>query len=154
MEIYIDNRQKKIKINNDINDIIEDVVKETLTLENMELDYEVSISFVNNDEIRELNKEYRGIDKVTDVLSFPMDDEFMVEGPNLLGDIIISAEVAEEQAREYGHSLYREIVYLVTHSMFHLIGYDHIDPDEKIIMREREKELLKKLKVFKDSRGD
>lgn len=151
MEIYIDNRQEKIGIESDISDIIGKVVKEALTLEGKALDCEVSISFVDNDEIRELNREYRGVDKETDVLSFPMDEDFLVQGPILLGDIIISMEKALEQANEYGHSLYREIAYLTAHSMFHLMGYDHIGDNEKLIMREKEKEIMKKVKVFKTS---
>lgn len=154
MEIYIDNRQKKIEINDDINDIMEKVIKEALIVEGRSLNYEVSISLVNNDEIKELNGEYRGVDKDTDVLSFPIDEEFLIEGPLLLGDIIISVEKALEQAEEYGHSLYREMAYLTAHSMFHLMGYDHISNDEKLIMREKEKEIMKRLEVFKGARGD
>lgn len=154
MEIYIDNRQNKIEINDDINDIIEKVVKEALTLEGLSLNYEVSISFVDNEEIKELNREYRGMDSYTDVLSFPMDEDFLVEGPLLLGDIIISAEKALEQGEEYGHSLYREIAYLTAHSMFHLMGYDHMDYESKLLMRGKEKEIMKILGIFKDTRSE
>lgn len=154
MEIYIDNRQGQIEISDDINDIIERVVEEVLILEGKSLDCEISISFVGNAEIKELNREYRGVDRDTDVLSFPMDDEFLIPGPLLLGDIIISGEKALEQAEEYGHSLYREIAYLTAHSMFHLLGYDHMDQDEKLIMRKKEKEIMKRLEVFKNLRGD
>lgn len=154
MEIYIENRQKKIEINSDINDIIERTIKESLILERENLNYEVSVSIVDNGEIRKLNKEYRGIDEETDVLSFPIDDEFLMEGPLLLGDIIISAEKALEQAEEYNHSLYREMSYLTAHSMFHLMGYDHMTDDEKSIMRKKEKEIMKILEVFKDNRSD
>ena len=150
MEIYIDNRQEKIEISSDIESIIEGVIKETLIIEGNDLDCEVSLSFVDNDEIKELNREYRGVDKETDVLSFPMDQDFIMEGPVLLGDIIISVEMAFQQADDLGHSLYREIAYLTAHSMFHLMGYDHMEDDEKIIMREKEKETMKRVKVFKD----
>lgn len=151
MEIYIDDRQEKIEIKSDISDIIEKVIMEALTLEGKSLDYEVSISFVDNDEIKELNRDYRGVDRETDVLSFPIEEDFLVEGgPLLLGDIIISIEKALEQANDYGHSLYREIAYLTAHSMFHLMGYDHMEDDEKLIMREKEKETMKRVKVFKD----
>ena len=151
MEIYIDNRQEKIEISADISDIIEKVAKEALSLEGKSLDYEISVSFVDNEEIRELNREYRGIDKETDVLSFPIEEDFIIEeGLLLLGDIIISGEKALEQSEEYGHSLYREIAYLAAHSMFHLMGYNHIEEDDKLIMREKEKETMKRLKIFKD----
>ena len=154
MEIYIENIQKKIEINNDINDIIERTIKESLLLERGSLNYEVSVSIVDNDEIKKLNKEYRGIDEETDVLSFPIDDDFIMEGPLLLGDIIISGEKALEQAEEYNHSLYREISYLTAHSMLHLMGYDHMIDDEKSIMRQKEKEIMRRLEIFKDNRSD
>lgn len=154
MEIYIDNRQEKIEIENEISDIIEKVIKEVLTYEDKSLDCEVSVSFVDNEEIKELNKEYRGVDKETDVLSFPMEDEFFVGGPILLGDIIISVEKAYEQAEDFGHSLFREIAYLTAHSMFHLLGYDHMEEKEKTIMREKEKEIMKRLGIFKEDREE
>lgn len=154
MEIYIDNRQDKIDISEEINEIIEKVIKEVLVYENQSLDCEVSISFVDNAEIRELNKDYRGIDRETDVLSFPMDDEFTFEGPVLLGDVIISLEKALEQSEEFGHSINREIAYLTAHSMLHLLGYDHMDEEEKSLMRGKEKEIMRKLKIFKDSKGE
>ena len=101
------------------------VIKESLLVEGKSLDYEVSISLVNNEEIKELNRDYRGVDSETDVLSFPLEDDFGMDLP-LLGDIIITVEKALEQAEEYGHSLEREMAYLTAHSMFHLMGYDHL----------------------------
>ncbi len=154
MEVYIDNRQDKVEIEDDILEVIEKVVKEVLIFEDESLECEVSVSFVDNEEIKGLNRDYRGVDKETDVLSFPMDDEFSVEGPLLLGDIIISLEKALEQSKDFGHSLYREISYLTAHSMFHLLGYDHMNEEEKIIMREKEKEVMKILKIFKDNKGE
>lgn len=154
MEIYIDNRQDKVEISEEISEIIQKVVNEVLSFENKSLDCEVSVSFVDNQEIKELNREYRGVDKDTDVLSFPMEDEFFIEGPILLGDIIISMEKALEQSEDFGHSLYREIAYLTAHSMFHLLGYDHMEDEEKSIMREKEKEIMKRLKIFKDNKGE
>lgn len=149
MEIYIDNRQDKVEISDEINGIIEKVISEVLIYEEKSLDCEVSISFVDNEEIKELNRKYRGVDKETDVLSFPMEDEFFVGEPILLGDIIISIEKAYEQAEDFGHSLFREISYLTAHSMFHLLGYDHMGDGERIIMREKEKDIMKSLKIFK-----
>ncbi|MDU5080562.1 rRNA maturation RNase YbeY [uncultured Tissierella sp.] len=154
MEIFIDNRQDKVEINEEISEIIQKVVNEVLSFENKSLDCEVSVSFVDNQEIKELNREYRGVDKDTDVLSFPMEDEFFIEGPILLGDIIISMEKALEQSEDFGHSFYREIAYLTAHSMFHLLGYDHMEDEEKSIMREKEKEIMKRLKIFKDNKGE
>jgi probable rRNA maturation factor len=154
MKIYIDNRQDKVEIDENIYDILKEVIKECLILEGKSLNYEISLSFVDNKEIRALNREYRNVDRETDVLSFPMGEEdFLVPLP-LLGDIIISAEKALEQSKEYGHSLLREISYLTAHSMFHLLGYDHMEEDEKEIMRQKEKDVMKKLKIFKEERED
>lgn len=148
MEFYIDNRQEKIKITDELNKIIENVILESLNVEGLSTEVEVSISFVDNAEIKELNKEYRGIDESTDVLSFPMDEDMIVPMP-LLGDIIISMETAMDQANEFGHSLDREIGYLIAHSMFHLMGYDHMDEEEKREMRSKEKQVMKNLGIFK-----
>lgn len=152
MEIYIDNRQDKLELDDNLYIIFEEVVKECLLLEKKSTNYEISISIVDNEEIRQLNREYRNIDRETDVLSFPLNEDFG-EVP-MLGDIVISLEKALEQSIEYGHSLTREIAYLTAHSMFHLMGYDHIEEDEKNIMREKEKEIMKKLRIFKDEEGD
>jgi probable rRNA maturation factor len=154
MEVYIDNRQNKVIIEEEISDIIEKVINEVLIFENESLDCEVSVSFVDNEEIRVLNRDYRSVDKETDVLSFPMDDDFFEIGPVLLGDIIISAEKALEQAKDFGHSLYREIAYLTAHSMFHLLGYDHMEDEEKTLMREKEKEIMKRIGIFKGSKEE
>lgn len=150
MRYYIDNRQSEYEITEEIEKLLEAVIDEALKVEGLTKNYEVSISFVNNSEIRELNREYRGVDKETDVLSFPMEDEFEISTP-LLGDIIISMEKAEEQSIEYGHTLEREVAYLTAHSMFHLMGYDHMTEDEKEIMRGKEKQVMKSLGIFKES---
>lgn len=148
MEIYIDNRQDKVEIDDTIIETFKEVIKECLLLEKQSLNYEISLSIVDNNEIKELNKEYRNVDKDTDVLSFPIDEDF-VPVP-MLGDIIISAEKALEQSIEYNHSLIREMAYLTAHSMFHLLGYDHIGEDEKKVMRDKEKEIMRRLKIFRD----
>lgn len=148
MEFYIDNRQETVKITDELNKLIESVILQSLNVEGLSTDVEVSISFVDNAEIKELNREYRGIDEATDVLSFPMDEDMLVPIP-LLGDIIISMETAIEQANEFGHSLDREIGYLVAHSMFHLMGYDHMNEVEKREMRSKEKQVMKNLGIFK-----
>ncbi len=130
---------------------LESVIKTVLETEGLSLAYEVSITFVDKDEIHQLNKEFRKVDRPTDVLSFPMDTDFMVEGVDaMLGDIVICMDVAKEQARDVGHSLDREIMYLTCHSTLHLLGYDHMTDDEKREMRSREKEVMKILGVFKN----
>lgn len=108
---------------------------------------EISVTFVDLDEIHELNKQYRGVDKPTDVLSFPQFDDLEEEIPEVceicLGDVVICEQKAREQAEEFGHSFERELVYLFTHSVLHLLGYDHMEDDEKAEMREKEEDILK-----------
>lgn len=109
---------------------------------------EISLSFVTRDEIRRLNSMYRNVDSHTDVLSFPLVEDFDEiddEEEYMLGDVVICREQAREQAREYGHSEEREIVYLFVHSVLHLLGYDHMDEDEKHEMRVREEEVMREL---------
>lgn len=137
--------------NIDMDEKLESVVKTVLETEGLSLDYEVSITFVDKDEIHKLNKEFRNVDRPTDVLSFPMDENFFIEGVDtMLGDIVICMDVAKDQAKDFGHSLDREIMYLTAHSMLHLLGYDHLEEDEKTHMRAREKEVMKSLGVFKN----
>ena len=109
---------------------------------------EISVTFVSGDEIKELNRDYRGVDSVTDVLSFPQfgpDEEFPEEGPIALGDVVICRDKIVEQAAEFGHSEAREAVYLFTHSVLHLMGYDHETEDEKSEMRGAEDEIMREL---------
>lgn len=154
MEVFIDNRQTEVLLDEDILEIIKEVIKESLSIENKSMDYEISVSFVNNEEIKDLNNRFRGKDTETDVLSFPMEDTVEIEGQiPILGDIVISAEKAEEQAKDFNHSLKREIAYLTAHSMFHLIGYDHLTEDDKSMMRNKEKEVMKRLEIFKNTDG-
>ncbi len=151
MDVVIDNSQEKIEIDDSVYGLIEKVVLECLRLEEKGLDYEISLTFVDDEEIKELNNEYRNVNKSTDVLSFPLDEnEFDIPGNTLLGDIIISAETAKRQSKEYGHSLEREIAYLTAHSMFHLMGYDHMKEEEKQIMRDKEKKVMLSLGIFKN----
>ena len=112
--------------------------------------FEISLSFVSMDEIHALNRDYRGVDRPTDVLSFPMIEDFeeldeMYGGAGaelLLGDVVICLEKALQQAEEYGHSKEREIVYLFTHSVLHLLGYDHMTDEDKKEMRAREEKVM------------
>lgn len=150
MELWIDNRQSIHPVDEALMEEVERAVKMALQLERNSLDYEVSVSFVTNEEIHELNRDYRGVDRPTDVLSFQMDEEEVYgEMDVVLGDIVISMEKALEQAEDFGHSLTREVVYLTVHSMFHLMGYDHMNEEEKAEMRGKEKAVLKELGVFK-----
>ncbi|MGM0395438.1 MAG: rRNA maturation RNase YbeY [Bacillota bacterium] len=148
MEVLFDNRQDSVIIGKNTEELLVKVIQTALKLENISLDYEVSVSFVTNEEIRELNRQYRNMDKETDVLSFPFEDEFDT-GINILGDIVLSTEKAAEQAKDFGHSLERELAYLTAHSTLHLIGYDHMTAEEKEIMRNKEKSIMKELHIFK-----
>ncbi|SCX93860.1 rRNA maturation RNase YbeY [Alkaliphilus peptidifermentans] len=143
MSLVVDNRQNTI-IDESLIILIEKAVEESLKYEGWDSSYEVSLSLVDNEEIQELNKTYRGKDYSTDVLSFPMvEDEYMVDTEEkLLGDIVLSVEKALEQADEYGHSFNREVCFLVVHSMLHLMGYDHEIDSEKEIMRKKEEAIL------------
>jgi len=114
---------------------------------------ELSVTFVGPDEIHELNREYRGVDRPTDVLSFPQFEDLEEETPEVgeicLGDVVICREKAEEQAEEFGHSFERELVYLFTHSVLHLLGYDHMEEDEKKVMRQREEEIMEHIGLMR-----
>lgn len=114
---------------------------------------EVSLSVVEPDEIKSINAQFRGIDNVTDVLSFPQFDDLNdIENDEeiCLGDVVICDEVAHRQAEEYGHSYEREFVYLFVHSMLHLLGYDHMEEEEKKEMRAREEEVMAEIDLTRD----
>ena len=140
---YITNEQDKIEYTPKFDELIKVAVEGTLAYEGVEGSCEISVTFTDNENIRELNREYRDIDRETDVLSFPMEDE----GDDVvLGDVVISLEKAREQAEEYGHSIEREISFLCVHSCLHLLGYDHEtgEEDEKEMFR-RQEEILNKI---------
>lgn len=141
--IYFDNRQDLIKIDEEIEKIVEKSIEAALKEIEFTDDYEVSVSFVGDNEIHELNRDYRGVDRTTDVLSFPMDDEFT----NMLGDIVININKVIEQAKEYGHSEKREISYLTVHSSLHLMGFDHEEEEDKKDMRAVEDRVMEKLEI-------
>lgn len=157
MTILIDNRLSEDKIEKDMEYFIENIIKEVLKQENCTDNYEVSISLVNNEEIKNLNREYRNMDSSTDVLSFPMID---FKNPKedcwkwesfdedlLLGDIVISIEKAKEQSQEFGHSFERELAFLLVHGMLHLLGYDHEDKNQETIMFQKQEEIFDKLHI-------
>ena len=154
-----ENNQNKVKISEKIIDSITRSLEKTLEYEDFTDDAEISLSFVDDDAIRKLNKATRGKDSATDVLSFPMleqeddgtliiYDEDIIDGYVLLGDIVISAERAVYQAEEYAHSLVREMCFLAVHSALHLLGYDHerSEAEEKIHF-DKQEEILTSLNI-------
>lgn len=166
--IFIDNRQINIELSKENEEILREIIDYTLKDEKVIIDYEISVIFIDNNMIKELNLEYRNIDKETDVLSFPMleytpkkvykdlyidfsfTDDYFDDGKLILGDIALSLEKAEEQSKEYGHSFIREVCYLTIHSVLHLLGYDHMEEDEKLMMRNREEEILEKFNIKRE----
>lgn len=153
MEIIFEDRQDFARLDQDIMDKVKAVILGVLAYEGYDDDYEVSLSFVSNDEIREINRDYRKIDKVTDVLSFPMYDGEEVDvdfGAISLGDIVVSIERASDQAKDFCHSLEREVCFLVCHSMFHLLGYDHMEEEEAKEMRAKEEAVLSQLGITRN----
>ena len=152
MELIIDDRQDKLNVSEELIKKIKDIIVQCLDYEGYDDDYEVSLSFVDNKEIHELNKQFRGIDRPTDVLSFPMlSDDFDIElEEESLGDIVISLEKALEQSKEYNHSFEREVCFLVCHSTFHLLGYDHDTEENTKQMRTKEEYILNKLNITRE----
>ncbi len=147
VKVIISNRQNVVKIPTGIRLLVRRCCNAALRLENFSEDAEISVSFVDNDEIRQLNKQHRNIDAATDVLSFPLGENGVYDhndtGAAMLGDIVISMPKAVEQAELYGHSLQREVGYLTAHSMFHLLGYDHVNGGvEAVHMREKEETVM------------
>ena len=150
--------------NNEYENIIERVVKkcfETEKLENSKL--YISITLTTPETIRKINKQYRNIDKETDVLSFPMfekeelDEKIKTndfEHEDVLGDIVISLERVKGQAQEYGHSFERELAYMIVHGFYHLMGYDHIKEEDKVKMRPKEEKVLNDLRIRRDETNE
>lgn len=157
VKVRISNDQKEQRIPSGIRLLIRRCCHAVLEEEGFEDNAEVSVRFVDNDTIHELNKQFRNIDRPTDVLSFPLgeDGEYDTDlstGAKLLGDIVISIPKAMEQAQEYNHSLQREIGFLTVHSMLHLLGYDHEDGGiEEVHMREKEETVLTKIGLKRDN---
>ncbi len=157
VKVIISNSQKKVKIPTGIRLLIRRCCHAVLQLEKFDGAAEVSVRFVDNEEIRKLNKTYRNLDKKTDVLSFPLGengnyDINMDTGAKMLGDIVISMEKAVEQAKEYNHPLQREVGFLTVHSMLHLLGYDHETGGiEAVRMREKEETVLTQIGWKRDN---
>ena len=153
----------------DYEELLTKVIKAAVTAENCPYECEINLTLTDNDGIRVLNQEFRELDVPTDVLSFPMVDYEMPgdfshldtmaaknmyfnleSGELLLGDIVISVERAREQAQEYGHSLEREIAFLTAHSMLHLMGYDHMEDEERVIMEQKQEQILQGLGITRE----
>lgn len=151
LKIYFENNQDKEEVTYKLKMLIRSAVEAALEYENVEEDCEVSLTFCDDEKIRELNNKFRGIDKATDVLSFPLfDDEtpdyIVPEIDCMLGDIVISLERARAQAEEFGHSYERETAFLAVHSILHLLGYDHETGEaDELDMRRRQTEIMDKL---------
>lgn len=143
----------QIEENEEYNKFIEKVIEECFKTEKMENSkLYISVTLTNPENIRKLNNEYRNVDKETDVLSFPMFEKDEIgqvpdEQFDILGDMVISIDRVTEQAKEYGHSFERELSYMVVHSFYHLLGYDHMVEEDKVKMREKEENLLNKLNI-------
>ena len=146
-------------------ELAEKVINAALDYVNCPYEAEVNLLLTMNDEIQEMNRNFRSIDRSTDVLSFPMIDyeeagnfDFLEDvmdafhpdsGELMLGDIVISKEKVIAQAEEYGHSIEREYAFLIAHSMLHLFGYDHMEDDERIIMEQKQREILEVLEIVR-----
>ncbi|MGL5149617.1 MAG: rRNA maturation RNase YbeY [Clostridium sp.] len=166
--IYIENQQENIIVSEGFEDKLREVILFALKEEEVDVKCEISVLFVDNEEIKRINEETRGKDMITDVLSFPMLDypngmvykevykenkftQADLNGDELvLGDIVLSLEKSLEQSKDFNHSFERESFYLTVHSVLHLLGYDHMEDDEKEIMRKREEEILGKLNITRD----
>ncbi|MGN1423243.1 MAG: rRNA maturation RNase YbeY [Oscillospiraceae bacterium] len=155
--IYFSNEQDKVPVPDYTEKLIEMCAAAALEEEGIDDDAELSVTLTDNESIRALNSEHRGIDRATDVLSFPLGDENGFDadpetGAILLGDIVISMERAKEQAEEYGHSFRREFAFLLTHSLFHLLGYDHVNSEEEErVMFGKQEKVLEKLGITRES---
>ena len=154
----------EVDFNFDYRQIAEKVINYCIEREKFPYEAEINLTLTDNEGIHIINKEYRDIDRATDVLSFPMlsyetpgdfsflmdenDDDFNPDtGEAILGDIIISVDKVREQAEEYEHSELPEFVFLITHSMLHLFGYDHMEPEEAKVMEDKQREILDELSI-------
>lgn len=155
IKIYFSNNQEKVALTPEIKGLmvktVATVVESEKYINNIVISAanklaSLSVTFTDNETIKEVNRLNRNVDSETDVLSFPMFEDFIdVEGEFSFGDIMLSLEKAQEQAELYDHSFEREVAFLTAHSMLHLLGYDHIEEDDEKVMREKQREIMKKL---------
>lgn len=157
MIISMENAQDKIVLGEYLEKRLQDGLNAVAKLHDLDDMTEVDITIVDDEEIHQLNRDYRNVDRPTDVLSFALDEDDedepeLLEGQlHLLGDIIISAETATRQAEEFGHGLEREVVYLAVHGLLHLLGYDHMVEEDKVIMRAKEEEALRAINLAEEN---
>lgn len=152
MNIWLENRQTTVALTESIEALIHNVLNETARRHALSEAAEVSLTLVDDEQIHELNRDYRGVDRPTDVISFALeegDEPAIIGGPAemLLGEIVISMETAMRQAAEYGHSLEREVAFLALHGMLHLLGYDHMTQEDEKRMFDKQTEILAALGV-------
>ena len=156
MEKVAEKEYLELESNEEYEKIINKVIEECFKIEDLQdSKLYISITLTNPENIKKLNKQYRNIDKETDVLSFPMFEKEEIENlrkngndiEEALGDIVISLQKVEEQAQEYGHSFERELSYMLIHGFYHLMGYDHMNDNDKVQMREKEEGVLNKLQI-------
>ncbi len=153
MPVIVNNLLEEDPLDVDLELLAERTVRTVLEQEGYGEESEVSVVFTDDKYIRELNRNYRGIDSPTDVLSFAMNDgEPMLgaEGEYLLGDVVISLQAAQRQGDEYGHGIRREVAYLAAHGALHLLGYDHRDEESRAVMREKEESAMATLGLGRD----
>lgn len=164
LDLEILNESAK-EVDKDSYTLIENAIKTSLDFMGINENILASVFLVNGEKIKEINRDYRSVDKVTDVLSFPMDlvdfisyegraeeffkDQEVCQPQYFLGDIFINLDRIKDQAQEYGHSEERELSYLTVHSLLHLLGYDHIEEDDRLIMRPREDAIMERLGILR-----
>lgn len=159
MIINLENDQDVIELPQEVLQRLQQGLEAVASLNGLPQEAEVDVTIVDDEEIHGMNREYRDMDRPTDVLSFALDEDCgegdepeLIGGPeeHLYGDIIISAETALRQAEEYGHGLEREMTYLAVHGMFHLLGYDHMTEEDKSQMRAKEEEALRAINLSEE----
>ena len=160
LKVTIYQQQRKLPISKDLKKLIKEACRASLICEERKGNFEVTVTIVNNNQIREINNDTRGIDSATDVLSFPLSEdgyEFDINpitDCQMLGDIVISAERASEQAHEFGQPFEREVAFLTVHSMLHLMGYDHVNSEEEELeMRSHQRVIMSELEKRCDETG-
>ena len=156
MNISLENDQEKVVINEQLEQLLCLSLEAVARRHGLDEAVAVDVTLVDDQEIHSLNREYRSIDRPTDVLSFALDEDggepklYGCPALHLLGDIVISMETAARQAEEFGHSLERETAYLAVHGLLHLLGYDHMEEEDRAIMREKEEEALREIKLSEE----
>ncbi|HCV55666.1 MAG TPA: rRNA maturation RNase YbeY [Erysipelotrichaceae bacterium] len=158
MIVTLANNQDAVEIPGELEQILKQAMEAAARLEQIPERTEVDITIVDDAEIHELNRTYRGIDRPTDVLSFALDEGEEPEeeddtAEHLLGGIVISAPRAVEQGNEFGHGLTREMTYLAVHGIMHLLGYDHMEPEDKKVMRAHEEAIMRELDLAEEKFG-